>query len=524
MTWRGEAAEDCLSLPSVQPESETGAVSSRQEKSARWMQALILAMLYSFPVFVCARNATVADPDIWWHMRTGEWILRHGFPHTDPFSVYGADKAWAAYSWLFDLIVFKLHEWLGLAGLVAYTAAMVAAITISLHRMIRRLYPDFTGGLLLTLTACVCMEHTWTPRSWQFSILFFVVEMSLLMQARRTGRQRALWLLPLLFALWANLHIVFLYGLVVLGIPLAEAVLARWWKIGEPRFDTQHMGAVFLASAAATLVNPYGWGVYATALKVESGQSVLSKISEMMAMPFRDIGDYCVLLLTFAAVAVLARARQRNLFELGILAFGVLISFHSQRDIWVLVIAAAAIVADGMVSEDKPRSLVLPLAVPAAMLATVVVAPLLFLGLQVNNQRLEAKLAEKMPARGVNFIKEKRLTGPLFNDFNWGGYLMWTLRMPVSIDSRSSSVWGGRITDRSLATWNGLPGWNCNPDLRKARLVIGPVEAPLTQLLRMSSGYELAYHDDVAAVFIARPSLSSVAVDAQAGFPCTNSR
>ena len=157
------------------------------------MQALILAMLYTFPVFVCARNATVADPDIWWHMRTGEWILRHGFPHTDPFSVFGAGKPWAAYSWLFDLIVFKLHQWLGLAGIVTYTAAMVAAITFALHRMIRRLCPDFIMGVLLTLAASVCMEHLWTPRSWLFTVLFFAVELDVLMRARQTGKSWALW-------------------------------------------------------------------------------------------------------------------------------------------------------------------------------------------------------------------------------------------------------------------------------------------------------------------------------------------
>ena len=512
-----------MSSSGVQPDSAILAATAQETKSVRWVQALILAMLYSFPVFVCARNAMVADPDIWWHMRTGEWILRHGFPHTDPFSVFGADKPWTAYSWLFDLIIFKLHQLQGLAGIVSYTAAMVAAITIALHRMVRRLHPDFTVSLLLTLAACVSMEHTWTPRSWQFSVLFFVLEVDLLMQAHRNGRKRALWLLPLLFAVWANLHIVFLYGLAVLGIALAESVLARWWKIGEVRIGAGQLGGVFLASAVATLANPYGWGLYVAAYRLEAAhESVLSKVSEMMSMPFRDVGDYCVLLLTLTAVAMLARARRRHVFEMGMLAFGVLISFHSQRDVWVLVIVAAAIVAGEVSRVEKPRSVVQPLAMPVAVLATIAAAPMLFLAMQVNNAVLEAKLAENMPVQAVNFIKQKRLAGPLFNDFNWGGFLMWNLRLPVSMDSRAPSVWGGAITAESLATWNGLPGWNCNPDLRNAGLVIGPAEAPLTQLLRTSPGFDLAYEDQVAAVFVARPDASRAATDARAGFPCTN--
>ena len=257
--------EGSLSLASAQSDSETGTTALQSTQAQRWAQALILATLYSFPVLVCARNATVADPDIWWQMRTGQWILNHGrFPHTDPFSIGGAGKAWAAYSWLFDLVVFKLYQWLGLTGIVTYTAGMVVAITVALHRMVRRLYPDFTMGVLLTVVACVCMEHMWTPRSWLFTVLCFTIEIDILMHARRSGKKLGVWLLPLLFMFWANLHIEFLYGLAVLAILTTETVLARRWNIGESRLDAGAMCAVLLASSAATLVNPYGLGLYAT--------------------------------------------------------------------------------------------------------------------------------------------------------------------------------------------------------------------------------------------------------------------
>lgn len=517
--------EERLSLSGVQPDSAAGTATLTAAKTNAWAQALILAMLYSFPVFVCAQGGgtIVGDPDIWWHLRTGQWILQHGFPHTDPFTASGASKPWVAYSWLFELLVLKLYQWMGLAGLVAYTAGMVAAITMLLHRMIRRLCPDFMISVLLTLAACQSMEHTWTPRSWQFSILFFVLEVDLLMQAHRLGKKKALWLLPLLFALWANLHIVFLYGLALLGIPLAEAVLARWWKWGESRIGAGQMGAVFAASAAATLLNPYGWGVYVAAYGLGSQQALMDQLNETRAMPFRDISDFGVLLFALAAVAVLARARRLHLFEMGMLAFAVALSFRSQRDVWVVVIAAGAIVADGIARAGKTRAAVRPLAVAAAVLLTAAAAPVLFMALQVNNRRLEGKLEETMPVAAVNFVKQKGLPGPLFNDYNWGGYLIWNPGMPVSMDGRAN-LWSEQTIFASRTTWEGLPGWNCNPDLRKSRLVIGPVEAPLTQLLRMSPGFELAYQDQVAAVFVARQGATRDAMDDQAGFPCNAQR
>src|ERR1039457_1075796 len=95
-------------------------------RSIQWAQALVLAALYSFPAFFCLHIADAGDPDVWWHLRTGEWILQYGaVPHTDPFSMFGAGKPWVAYSWLFELLIFQLFRWLGLVGLVVYTTGMV---------------------------------------------------------------------------------------------------------------------------------------------------------------------------------------------------------------------------------------------------------------------------------------------------------------------------------------------------------------------------------------------------------------
>jgi len=103
----------------------------------------------------------------------------------------------------------------------------------------------------------------------------------------------------------------------------------------------------------------------------------------------------------------------------------------------------------------------------------------------------------------VDFIRAHGYSGPIFNDFDWGGYLIWNLRMPVSIDGRAN-VYGDQRIARSIQTWSGAPGWQLDPDLRSAGLVIGPVGAALTQLLRSDPGFQLAYQDKVAAVFVAR--------------------
>src|SRR6185437_15928516 len=171
---------------------------------------------------------------------------------------------------------------------------------------------------------------------------------------------------------------------------------------------------------------------------------------------------------------------------------------------FVVAIAACAILAEGLNDEEKRGPALGRFAVPLALIATVAAAPLLFALLKVDNVHLESKLAAAMPVHAAEFVKSRNLKGPLFNDYNWGGYLMWNPGLPVSIDGRAA-LDGDALIARSIPTWNGLPGCDRNPELRKAQLVIGPVDAPLNQLLRFNAHFEVAYQDNVAAVFVARP-------------------
>jgi hypothetical protein len=123
--------------------------------------------------------------------------------------------------------------------------------------------------------------------------------------------------------------------------------------------------------------------------------------------------------------------------------------------------------------------------------------------LRVNNQLLDTQIAKTLPVDAANAIRANGYAGPLYNDFNWGGYLIWALRMPVSLDGRAA-FYGDQSIDRSVATWSLQPDWATDPELKSAGLVIGPVTAPLTQMLRIDSRYKLVYEDKLAAVFVAR--------------------
>ncbi len=489
-----------------------GALSGPQStRGIQWAQALVLVALFLLPVLLCLRISAVSDPDVWWHLSTAEWIFQHhALPHADPFSIYGAGKPWVAYSWLYELLIFQLYQWLGLVGLVAFTVGTVVSIVVALHNLIRQFGNDFTVGVLLTAIATFSMARVYTPRPWLLTILFFVLELDLLMRARKTGRIRGLLLLPFLFALWANIHIQFMGGLIVLGVVLAESVLARRWSQIQSGINAGRFSGIFVFCILATLANPYGWRVYQVAHELGTESGEWSRIVELFALPFRSLDDWLVLFLTLAAVAVLARSRQLKFFESALLVFAAYASFRSQRDLWVVVIVATLILAGELKGNEINRLQLKVWAAPFIALATILGVLVIFRVMRVDNARLSADLANDLPVRAVEVVKQKGWSGPLFNDFTWGGYLIWSLRMPVSIDGRTI-VYGDKQLGQSYATWNALPGWDHDTNLMHANLVIGPADAPLFQVLRLDSRFSLAYEDKLAAVFIARKNSSLTA-------------
>lgn len=455
-----------------------------------------------------------ADGDIWWHMRSAQWILaHHAFPHSDHFTSFGAGKPWAAYSWLYDLLLLESFNLYGLVGIFGYVIVMLTLMTAAIYHLIRRLQPDFWLALLITLVTSYCLLPLSTARPWLFSILFFIVQLDILFEVRKTGRTRGLYWLPLVYALWANLHIQFFDGLVVLGLAFGESVIALRWPQFQTGLKALSAGIALVACFLAAMINPYGWHIYKIGIDLATQPQVLSLITELQSMAFRSLQDFVLLFLALLAAAALSwqtarlAGRRFPLFETALLAFAAIVSFHTRRDIWVLLSVSAAILAQA-IRRGHPRPA--PLASRTGRIlgfsltcATALLLPLLIMrGLGLNNAKLESYLAQSMPVRAVQVCQLYHYRGPLYNDFSWGGYLMFNLRMPVSVDGRTDLAGTPHLV-HSFANWMADPSWASDPSLQSAGLIIGPTDMPLVQVLLLDPRFQLAYRDSTAAVFVA---------------------
>jgi hypothetical protein len=491
--------------------------------------AVLLAIVLAIPLLFSLRLTVVDDPDIWWHLRTGQWILEHHtLPSTEPFSTFGADKPWVAYSWLFDLVAYGFYRAFGLFGILLLQASLALSTAVALYALARR-FTTSLAGPALTAAALLAMVPMYAPRPWLLTVLFFIWEIHLLFASLADGNsRRLLWLVPL-FALWANIHIQFVYGLLVLGLALAtpflSAVTTRLVRASaqtvspdarlHPTVSTIFLWSLFAVCIAATLLTPYGWHIYRVVYEYASQPAVFNLVTEFHAPAFRSIPDFIVLLMTMAAVAALARAHV-NLgttlqgisqhafsFQFLLLAVTAMLSFRSARDTWCVVLVAIAVLAQAAGRSARQAFVVGRRETALATVMLGLLASLTIGARQLTNASLQRRLAAVYPVQAVREIQARRYSGPLYNHFNWGGYLIWSLpELRVAMDGRTNVHGDARIA-RSVSTWNGDPGWQHDPELAAAGLIVAAPGDPLFLNLREDRRFRLVYQDRVAGLFIA---------------------
>jgi len=102
------------------------------------------------------------------------------------------------------------------------------------------------------------------------------------------------------------------------------------------------------------------------------------------------------------------------------------------------------------------------------------------------------------PYAATSFARERALKGPLFNDWDWGGFFRFELpEIPGNIDGRGT-IFGDDDLVSTLNTWRGRPGWRTDPNLDRAGFVIANVRTALSQLLQYDTRFKKVFEDDVA--------------------------
>jgi len=456
------------------------------------------------------------DGDIWWHIRVGDWISQHhALPRVAIFSQY-SDHHWTAYSWCFDLLVSGFHSIFGLLGIPWLLLCIVILIALALLLSFRRVAGNAWGAWAIA-TPVALVAHIDALRPMSLTVLFFVFELLLIFEAERAGDDRMLYRLAPLFAIWANCHIQFVYGIAVFGLYLASRILS--WiateKYQNNRITIFSPANLKLASfgglaIAASCIGPNGWQPYRVAIGYAHQTFAYRVISELQAMNFRSLDHYILVVVIMAACFAVGKPSWHDCFRPGLMLMTALVSFRSTRDMWFAAISAGFVMAEairlwaGQQTEESPRTATIPRWDIAAYALAAVFATTAMFRYGAHNGMTTAGMIREIettyPIRATEFIRNSRLPGPIFNSMNWGGFLIYNLPgEPVSIDPRTDIYEDGLLA-RSLATGNAVK-IESDTSLARSRLVILERKLPLTAALAVNSNYHLVYQDNVAVIF-----------------------
>lgn len=481
--------------------------------------ALLVATMLTLsinPLLIIHSKDYDKDGDIWWHIRVGDWIAQHhALPRVAIFSQY-SDRPWTAYSWCFDLLVSGFHSIFGLTGIPSLLLCIVILIALALVLSFRHVAGNAWGAWAVA-TPLALVAHIDALRPMSLTVLFFIFELLLIFEAERTGDDRMLYRLAPLFAIWANCHIQFVYGIAVFGLYLGSRILSRiaTEKDQNNRIAIFHPTNLKLAgfgglAIAASCIGPNGWRPYKVAIGYAHQTFAYRVISEFQAMNFRSLDHYILVVVIMAACFAVGRPSWRDCFRPGLMLMTALVSFRSTRDMWFAAISAGFVIAEairlsaGQQTEESPRTTTIPRwDIAAYALATVLAATAMFRYGMHNGMTTAGMIREidmTYPIRATEFIRNSHPSGPIFNSMNWGGFLIYNLPgEPVSIDPRTD-VYGDQLLARSLATGNAMKIAS-DTSLARSRLVILERTLPLASALAANSNYHLVYQDNVAVVF-----------------------
>jgi hypothetical protein len=436
---------------------------SRSLSPARTERLLPLGIgLLSYVSALTRGSALLADPDVYLHIAVGRLIISQKFvPHTDVFSYSMHGSHWVAHEWLSEVIFAGVYDRLGWIGLLIVVGiAFALAMALLAHALLKYLAPLYV--VIGTLTAWGLCFPSLVARPHVLTLPIIVAWVAILVQARCSNKAPPL-LAALLMVLWANLHGSFVIGLVLAGLFAGEALLntndrraVRSVIIGWGLFGVLSLAAVFITpNAVSGALLP---------LVMMRMKLALSLISEWQSPNFQHpqpLEIWLMLLLFGALFLGLTAPIERVVMLLVLLHLALL----HQRHALLLGLVTPLLFAPSLGRQlpGQPEKLIwsrlkgyfTATSLNLTQMAGVAVALVLAVAVTALQRDGLRGAARFTPVAALTAVQVHQIAGPVFNDLNFGGYLIFS-GVPTFIDGRVD-VYGDDFIRRYLRP-EELPG------------------------------------------------------------------
>jgi tetratricopeptide (TPR) repeat protein len=412
-----------------------------------------LLILIFFIIFISLLRlfSPITDPDFFWHIATGRWIVENGtLPENDPFSYSTLpfkserEKFILTSYWLSQVTYYTLYSFFGYPGIIALRFLILGLIIYFLtKRLITKgisysLYAPLIAFSLLVLILTYPMD-----RPQVFSFLFFTILFYLLDELDK-GKRYALYVIPSLMILWSNMHGGFILGQIVLFIYLIAEIFNRIVLKTNNGLNKNILIASF-SGIFAGFINPNIYRAISETLRTSS--VITEGIIEYMSTIefFLTFGAlhvviyWFVLLLTILAL-IYKMKRGFDLKSLMLVAGFGYFSFTQGRYMAFFVLFALPLIGEFVSYRKWKKTLELSLLVIAIAFSTAIIFRHEFFShaKEITSTLKGRYVSSYYPDGAVRFISALSPKERLYNYYGWGGYLIWRFypEKKVFVDGR----------------------------------------------------------------------------------------
>ncbi len=462
---------------------------------------LLAGVLATF-VYLFATH-TIADPDIWWHLRNAEHLLRTGaMVRNDFYSFTATGAPWINHEWLGELPYYFAWQWWGFRGLYLVIVLLAEAIVLGVFDLSRCVSGNIKAAFVASWIAAWLTTVSLGPRTLLFGWLFLVVELAILTKFN-AGIDRT-WLLPPLFLIWANTHGSWLIGMVLLLVYSGCGLIKGHWGriVAQPwtPCERKKLGWICALSLAALFVNPWGYRLVLYPFNLAFQQSMnIAHVTEWQSLDFHSLrGKFVLVMLAAMIVLGLARRIRWQLWEV----IFVLIAFYSAMTYSRFMFLAAIVVTPFLARELSFLTPYRPEANrPVLNGVLLLVLAILAVAIFPSRAELEEGTRRFYPAGALDYLERIPPEGRIFNDYLWGGYVIWRARnIPVFVDSRVDIFEYAGVFQDYLTAKSGVGSLEVLDKYHVRYVLYSKKNEPLAYLLLHNSGWKVDYEDDVAVL------------------------
>ena len=505
---------------------------ARQRSFVFTARQLLVAILF-VAIFAMAIRQP-ADTDTWWHLKSGQLMWESGeILRADPFSHTVHGKPWIDHGWLVQILLWPLYQGLGLAGLALLLAVLVTASFVLV-------YVQCEGKPFLaafaTLIGAVASSVIWAARPQLVSLLLAALVAFLLDRYKRTGSGAWLWPVPLVVALWVNCHGGFVIAFILMGCYLVGETLNRLTSplrashgTSDNRTERTKLAPlviVILVSVPAVLLNPNTVKMLPYAYQTVSIGQLQDYIQEWASPDFHNIQFHPFIWLLLLTLAAMGLSRRRaDWTDLALVGLFGYMGLLAVRNIALFALVAPPVLSRHMVSaiddlatgsprlsglaalthtqpSDRPRRGLITLNL--LLLILVVIGAGTKIAVDMIHLQDPEVWGEGLPLQAAEYLRDHDPPGLMFNSYNWGGYLIWTLYpdKPVFIDGRTDlyALNGSALQDYSQIHWV-RPGWEEILERYDTGYVITEHTGLLDTMLAERPAWMVTHRDELAVIY-----------------------